>query len=68
MSEGQTAEQAEFVTSEEFASLCRTTVRTVDGWVYKGVAPPHYRVGKRRLWRRADVLTWIEQHLVVVGR
>jgi predicted DNA-binding transcriptional regulator AlpA len=68
MPEGERSQGPEFVTSEEFARLCRTTVRTVDGWVYKRVAPPHFRIGKRRLWRRQDVLRWIEEHVVDVAK
>jgi prophage regulatory protein len=50
----------EFIGTEEFAALTRRPRRTVDTWVYKGVAPPHFKVGKRRLWKRAEVVAWIE--------
>jgi prophage regulatory protein len=54
------AAEDEFIGTEEFAALARRPKRTVDTWVYKGIAPPFYKVGKRRLWKRSEVLSWIE--------
>lgn len=58
------ATASEFINTEEFAQIARRPKRTVDTWVYNGVAPPFYKIGKRRLWKRAEVLEWIEARRV----
>ena len=36
-------------------------VRTIYGWRTKGEGPKAYKVGKRVLYRRADVEAWLER-------
>lgn len=40
-----------------------TTEATVHTWLYKGTAPPSYKIGKRRLFKLSDVLAWEAEHL-----
>jgi excisionase family DNA binding protein len=55
----ETAE-LDLLTTEEVAELCRTSVGTVHRWAYMGTGPRYARVGVRRLYRRADVVAWLE--------
>jgi excisionase family DNA binding protein len=52
----------EYMTTAEVAELVHAPVETVRYWVYVGRAPKSIKLGRRRLFRRADVLAWIEQH------
>ena len=38
------------------------TPATVHSWLYKGVAPRSIKLGKRRLFKLADVVAWEDQH------
>lgn len=51
---------AEYLTTEELAELLRTSTETVHYWVKVKKAPPSVRVGRRRLFARADVDAWLE--------
>lgn len=48
------------ITVEELAEECRTSVETVHYWLKQGRAPKSFKVGRRRLFARADVDAWIE--------
>lgn len=49
-----------FMTAEEIAELCRVTVKTVKNtWAYRDDFPSSFRMGKARVWKRADVMAWI---------
>lgn len=38
------------------------TPSTVHTWLYKGTAPQSIKLGKRRLFKLADVVAWEKQH------
>jgi predicted DNA-binding transcriptional regulator AlpA len=38
------------------------TPATVYAWLYKGTAPQSIKLGKRRLFKLADVVAWEHQH------
>ena len=48
------------LTVEELASELRTSPETVHYWLKQGKAPKSFKVGRRRLFARADVEAWIE--------
>jgi excisionase family DNA binding protein len=52
--------ELDLLTTEEVAELCRTSARTVRWWAYEGTGPPSAKVGARRLYRRADVVAWLD--------
>lgn len=54
-------DRTELLTSRETAQLLRVPVRTLYVWAKSGSGPVSYRVGKRTLYRRSDVESWLEQ-------
>jgi hypothetical protein len=50
----------EYLTTEDVAVLCRTTPATVRQWRYHRTGPAGARVGKRVLYKRSDVVAWLE--------
>jgi hypothetical protein len=36
-------------------------------WAINGIGPRSFKLGRRRVWRKTDVLAWIEQQDVVTG-
>lgn len=47
-----------FMTTEELAARWRTTPVGIAAQRYRGVGPRGYRIGKRVLYRLADVEAW----------
>ena len=57
-----TTETDRYLTTKEVAERYRTTESTVHGWQYKRTGPPSIRIGKRRLYRLSDLVTWEAEH------
>lgn len=57
-----------YLTTGETADLMRTKPATLAYWRHRGEGPPFARVGKRVLYRRADVLAWLEAQFAGGGR
>jgi len=51
----------EWMTRAEVADLYRTPVATLAQWAWRGYGPRHVRVGRRALYRSAEVVGWIER-------
>lgn len=49
----------EFLDAAGLEQLTGTKASTWRYWAYMGEGPASFKLGRRRLWRRADVLTWI---------
>lgn len=49
----------ELMTTDEVSTMLRTPVKTLHDWTYRRVGPPSVKVGTRRLYARADVLSWL---------
>lgn len=49
----------ELLTTAEVADLVRATPSTVRFWRHAGTGPAGFKVGRRVLYRRADVEAWI---------
>lgn len=49
------------LTTEEVASICRTSPSTVRYWRYTGYGPRGFRAGRRVLYRSSEVSRWLEQ-------
>ena len=49
-----------YLSAAEVAVLLRTTVRGIYARLQRGGMPQPRRVGRRLLWSRKEVLTWIE--------
>lgn len=46
------------LTVAELAERERVAVRTVQGWVHKGIGPRSFLIGRRRRFDLEDVLIW----------
>jgi len=46
--------------AEECAKLCGVSRRTWSRLKASGQIPPSYKLGNSRLWRRADIVRWVE--------
>lgn len=56
----ETAERT-FYTSQELADHLRMSSNTLSGWRYRGIGPRFVKVGKKVLYRPADVDAWLEE-------
>jgi len=59
----------DYMTTAEVADVCRTSPETVRYWRYVDAGPRSFKVGRRVLYRRADVDEWLERQYAdtVVG-
>ena len=46
---------------EDIGALLRVSQSQITVLSRRGDLPPSFKVGKRRYWRRADVLSWLDQ-------
>jgi excisionase family DNA binding protein len=53
----------EWMTTEEVARHLHVSTRTVHDWRQTRNGPPAYRVGRRLLWRRAEVDAWVRDQV-----
>jgi excisionase family DNA binding protein len=49
----------EFLTAADVARRLNTSIHTVRYWNASGTGPPSAKIGRRRLYRAADVEAWI---------
>jgi len=56
-------EHAHLLTVTEAAELLRTPVGTLRYWRHLGTGPNSFRLGRRVLYRAADIEVWIKEHL-----
>jgi DNA-binding transcriptional MerR regulator len=49
----------EYLTTEEVAALLRTSPQSVRYWHHSGTGPKSFKIGRRRLYDRADVYIFI---------
>jgi excisionase family DNA binding protein len=57
------------ITTDELAQLTRVSANTVRYWKHMGTGPKSFKVGKRTLYRREDVDSWLtEQYTKGIAR
>lgn len=44
------------------------TTRTLRRWIRAGIAPPHFKIGRKRWWRREAILQHMAAHESLSGR
>jgi DNA-binding transcriptional MerR regulator len=54
------APEPELLTLVEAADLLRAPVATLRYWRHRNIGPHSFRVGRRFLYRRDDLRTWID--------
>jgi len=50
---------SEYITTQEFADLLRTSPETVRYWRHIGKGPKSFKVGRRVLYVRDEITAWI---------
>lgn len=50
-----------YLVTEEVADITRTSAETVRYWRHVGKGPRSFKVGRRVLYREADVQAWIDR-------
>jgi excisionase family DNA binding protein len=60
MSDDPARREPELLTMTEAAELLRAPVATLRYWRHLGTGPRSFRLGRRVLYRRADLRTWID--------
>lgn len=50
----------DLMTTEEVSALTRSPAETVRYWRHIGKGPRSFKLGRRVVYERADVLAWIE--------
>ncbi len=54
--------QPDLLTITEAAAVVRAPVATLRYWRHLGTGPRSFRLGRRVMYARDDVQSWIEQH------
>ena len=52
----------EFLTPPEVAQRWRVSIRTLEGWRFKGIGPTFVRIGSRVLYRAAQIEAFENQN------
>ncbi|SFF35108.1 helix-turn-helix transcriptional regulator [Blastococcus tunisiensis] len=60
--------EPELLTITEAADVLRAPVATLRYWRHLGTGPNSFRLGRRVLYRRADLHTWIDAQADQVNR
>jgi prophage regulatory protein len=51
----------EYLTTAGLGKLVHAPPESVRYWVHAGKAPKSIKVGRRRLFKRSDVIAWLEE-------
>lgn len=49
----------DLLTTQEAATFLHVPIATLRWWVATDTAPPSARIGKRRMWRKADLEAFV---------
>lgn len=49
------------MTMPEVASALQTPIDTLRYWRQKGSGPPSFRIGRRVMYREAEVTSWVDR-------
>jgi predicted DNA-binding transcriptional regulator AlpA len=52
-------DELDLLTIEEVAALTRKPVATLYGYRHRGLGPRSFRLGRRVMYTRSDVLAWV---------
>jgi prophage regulatory protein len=51
---------SEYMTAADLEALTGTPESTWRYWAHMGQGPASFRLGRRRVWKKAVVLSWLE--------
>jgi prophage regulatory protein len=57
----------EFVGSTDLEKLTGTKASTWRYWASIGTGPASFKLGRRRVWRKSQVLAWIDDQQAATG-
>lgn len=60
MTNASTGGTPEYLDSTDLEQLTGTPASTWRYWAHIGSGPRSFKLGRRRVWKRSDVLDWIE--------
>ena len=60
--------ESEFVDSLELEGMTGTKASTWRYWASIGQGPPSFKLGRRRVWRKSSVLTWLAEQEAATAR
>jgi excisionase family DNA binding protein len=52
--------EADNITMHELCVLLRSNQSTITSWIKSGKIPAPIRIGRTRLWPRAEFMAWLE--------
>jgi predicted DNA-binding transcriptional regulator AlpA len=58
---------SELIDSLDLEKLTGTKASTWRYWAMLGTGPASFKLGRRRVWRKADVLAWIAAQQAATG-
>lgn len=58
---------AEYLSAPELERLTGTKASTWRYWAHIGTGPKSFKLGRRRVWKRSDVLGWIAAQEAATG-
>ena len=64
---GLAAVTPEYLTTQELADLVRAPAETCRFWRHAGRGPRSVKIGRRVLYKRADVEAWLEEQYASQG-
>ncbi|OBB73219.1 hypothetical protein A5759_16265 [Mycobacterium sp. 852014-52144_SCH5372336] len=53
--------EPEYLDSVDLERLTGTAASTWRYWAHIGTGPRSFKLGRRRVWRRSEVLRWLEE-------
>jgi prophage regulatory protein len=59
--------EPEFLSSLDLEKLTGTKDSTWRYWASNGTGPASFKIGRRRVWRRSDVMDWIASQEAATG-
>lgn len=60
-------QDTDYLTSQEAADFMRRPTSTLAYWRHRGEGPQYAKVGKRVLYRRADIEAWLSEQFGTVS-
>lgn len=57
----------DYLTTDELAAIVRTPVETVRYWRHVGKGPRSFKIGRRVLYARTDIESWITREKAAQG-
>jgi hypothetical protein len=64
---GSDTTSADYLSSVDMQRMTGIPASTWRYWVLTGTGPKSFKCGRRRLWKRTDVLAWLDAQQATTG-